>query len=362
MKEILLTHKELFQIRDSFYEELKLNHLGLDNSLSYLDITLPERSGIVEGQTFQSLSIGGTNFSIGLLKKVKRKLELLEVKEKILPEFNESNNILEFISNQLDHKSEILSIALAYPLKPIIRNGRIDGVFLRGTKEHDFSYLIGKNFGEELEKYILKNHNKKIKVSVANDTICAALSGLNIYDPKTIASLVLGTGTNLSYFEDTNRVVCLESGNFDKFKISDEVKFIDEVSKQPGKQLFEKSVSGGYIYKQYNYLIDKYKLDSPKLENTLFLDDVIKKEGKGAEISSQLYERSASLISAVIAGIYKFKNQKVLNLITEGSLFWNGYKYQQNVIKYLDILGLTSNEITFNRIKKGSLVGAGWLI
>src|SRR6266568_1821721 len=77
-----------------------------------------------------------------------------------------------------------------------LRKGFLDGVLLRNTKEHDFTTLIGEEVGLAIEEEVKKKFNKEIHVSVANDTVCAALSGLNQFEPTTIASFVAGTGVN----------------------------------------------------------------------------------------------------------------------------------------------------------------------
>ena len=61
----------------------------------------------------------------------------------------------------------------------------------------------------------------------------------------------------------------------------------------------------------------------------------------------------------MIAGLYEFMDKpEIMELITEGSLFWKGYRYQETVQAGLEALGIVQNTILFKEFTESSLKGA----
>jgi len=90
------------------------------------------------------------------------------------------------------------------------------------------------------------------------------------------------------------------------------------------------------------------------------------------ETAFQIYERSAKLVAASIAGlVYNLHAAnpaiKKVQVLSEGSLFWS--KVKTNNAKYVDIVnatlkellaesGLGQVEVTLSRIENANLIGA----
>lgn len=289
----------------------------------------------------------------------------------------------------MEKNIKILALNFAYGLNPILRNGAIDGIKLSVTgKEQKFSGLVNKVVGQEIEYYFFKKKKRGIKVAVANDTVCLLLSIPRSLNRYFLASGIVGAGTNFAFFLNKNTIVTLESGNFDKFPQTQTGKTIDKNSHQPGRQLFEKEVSGAYLYQHYNILINCGGLKAEPITDSKQLSFLAEQnKNQPSIIAQKILERSASLIACHISGLYFFKHinfnstnngsedarfeRRVKNaassfkptiFIMDGSLFWHGWHYKQNVEKYLRLLNVPKNSIKFIKIKNSEIIGASRLV
>ncbi len=353
--------RELKKIADNFTKELNDANSGKKTSLAFIIHELPESSIVKNGEIFQVMVIGGTVCTKGLVKKEINGLKILK-KELIKKNlFVTNHDVFSFIEKELEKDIKVLALNFAYPIKPIFEKGKLDGVLLQGTKENDFGDLIGKKIGESLENYILEKLNREIKVSVANDTICLLLSGLTKFSWEKIVGGIVGTGTNFAFFLDEKKLVNLESGNFDKFPLSEEAKKIDKSSLTPGKYLFEKEITGAYLYRHFNLLLEEKGLDYPKLTSTKQLDEVISgSNDKAADIAKNILKRSSDLVAAAVSGIAEFKKSD-LDICMEGSLFWKvlGYKDEMNsLVKKL----VPNFKMEFVQIEDSNILGAAKLV
>ena len=345
MKPILYPLSTLKQIRDNFVDELNQANQGKETSLAFLKNPLIQQSSVSNGEIFQVIIVGGSIFKSALVKKENNHLVIVSLFEKKLPLLKNKNIFFSLINKYLNVGVQIVAINFAFPLQPLLRNNLLDGRLTSATKEHKLAGLINRFIGVELEKYIRK---RRIKVSVVSDTICLLLSS------KTDVAGVVGTGTNFAFFLDKNTAVNLESGNFNKFPQTETGKEINKRSLNPGQQLFEKEVSGAYLYQHYSVI----------LSSTSELNQLAE---KGDFLAQKLFERSASLIACQIAGIYLYQESnlkfKILNLkfIMEGSLFWQGYHYQDYVKKYLKLLTVPENAISFIKINNSDIIGIAQL-
>jgi hexokinase len=208
-----------------------------------------------------------------------------------------------------------------------------------------------------------------IHIAVANDAVCLLLSEANTANWSRVVGGIVGTGTNYAITLPDKTVVNLESGNFHAFPLSDSGKYIDEESKDKGRQLIEKEISGAYLFKHYNYYIKRESIDAPLLTSTTQLSEIAENSAHiGSKIAQLILGRSAALTAAQIAGIFLFKthctgiarnatNLAHLTFVMEGNLFWHGWKYKENVERNLDALGLHDN-ISFTQNEHHSIKGA----
>lgn len=269
------------------------------------------------------------------------------------PLFRKQDVFFSFIAKQIKKEIPYLAINFAYPLTPVLTNNFSDGVLLSGTKENQFQGLVGKIIGKELSRFLQKEIQTDFIVSVANDTICLLLSSANIYPRKSTACCIVGTGVNNAFFKDDTTVVNLESANFSHFPQSEAGKYIDQMSQKRGSALFEKEISGAYLYQHYNF----FNPTSP-LHTTEQLSLLAKSTTPNGELARSCLHTSAQLAATSIAGILNYKKQN-LTFLMDGSLFWRGYEYKETVMR--TVSSLTAYKATFVNNKDSAILGAGYL-
>lgn len=350
----------LQSITRNFLDELKSSAIAPTGSLPFILHQLPEGAVVPENESFQVLVIGGSICKTARVVGSNGSISILQKQEVPQPVFTTLNDFLTFISNQLFDNVNYLAINFAYPLRPIFEEHVLDGVFhLAGTKEHAFEGLLGKMVGQTIRDYIAEKKNKKLQVSVANDTVCLLLSGLVSQKWENLAAGVVGTGLNFALFLERIRIVNLEAAFFDKFPMSEAGKKIDSDSQHPGNSLFEKEVSGAYLYQHFNVLAADQGLATKSITCTEELDVLARSEQSGATLARQLLERSASFVACQVAGITLFEDRDV-TFVMEGSLFWNGWQYREHVESYVKLL--THHKVTFIRIEESGILGAAKLL
>lgn len=348
-------------IQQNFLNELKDSNQGKKTSLPFIIHQLPASSLVKDGEIFQVIVIGGSVCRKAIIKKEGANLRILK-QLGINPVFlKKHQNLADFIERELDKEVKVLALNFAFPLEPIFEHGRLDGKLISGSKEYEFKSLIGKKVGEEIEKYVQKKQKRKITVSVANDTICLLLSGLTKYPWDSLVGGIVGTGINFAFFLDKNKLVNLESANFDKFSLSQEAKELDKDSVHPGKALLEKEVSGAYLHKLFNIALKNQKINYPQIASTKDLDELMIGEDKMlADLAKHLMERSSELVATEMGGIALFK-QKDLVFIMEGSLFWLGLGYKRHIKEILNQTVANLN-IKFAKIDNSTILGAAKLV
>ncbi len=341
---------ELKDIADNFRKELELSAGGGNSSLPFLRHHLPDKPLLDTGEKYQQIAVGGTYYKSCTGTKGDESTK--NTKTGLIPKLRTKETFFDFIFNLFEDGVRGMGINFAYALKPVFRDGRLDGTLVQGSKEHEFAGLIGKTVGEEMEKYYSGKTGKNIKITVANDTICLLLSGMKNHPIKNLAAFIVGTGLNSAIVLDERTLVNLESANFDKFEQSEEAQKVDGQSADPGQAKFEKEIAGEYLYKQYNVVSTDHKIDSTQALNQLALSD--------DSLAQEILKRSASLAAAQAAGVANFYKKPVV-FLTEGSLFWNSEKYLLNFRKIFNELTEGSNH-NFVKSASDSLLGIGYLL
>lgn len=213
------------------------------------------------------------------------------------------------------------------------------GVTVKGMEKA----LIGKSLMDYLNKHVKSVNFTGIKV--INDTVASLFAGLTDKTSQAHIGLIVGTGTNMAPFFPSDKIrklnpqykqtglipVNLESGNFHPPYLSVVDDKIDKYSDTPGVNRFEKAISGMYLGRLLEFIFSCEELeanfDAEKLTRIMSYPDMYK--GKYVQAAFEVYERSAKLVAASLAGL-------ILNLIAsyatpitdirltaEGSLFWS---------------------------------------
>jgi len=349
---------DLKLIANNFKKEMEHGIKGEKTSLPFIKHCLAKTSLVKEGEIFQGIKIGGSILQNALIRKINNKIEIISLEEERLPVFSTGKAFLFFFKSQLRKNVRYVGLNFAYPLKPVFENNRLDGVLLSGSKEHQFTGLVGKQIGATIEGFIARKFRRQIIVAVANDTVCLALSGLVKFPALNLAGGVVGTGINFAVFLNQNELVNLESANFDKFENSPEGKVIDSRSVRPGEALYEKETSGAYLYHHYNLKRDK---KYPAIVSTHELDKICRGEKQGdKKLARDLFKRAAELVGCQIAGITLFKKSS-MNFVMEGSLFWQGYNFRRVVAETVARL-VPKYKVNFEEIKDCGMIGAAKLV
>lgn len=348
-------------VTENFVKELTLATAGHTTSLPFIRHTLVENPIVKDGEIFQAIVAGGSCFQKATLKKTGGDFEILNQDEGDQPVFATKEILFTFLASHLDPNVSVVGLNFAYPMTPVVRGDILDGTLSRGTKENDFTGLVGQVVGEEFEKYIKETTGRNIKVACANDTICLLLSGLLRHEPTQLAAGIVGTGMNFAIFLDEHTAINLESSNFDKFERSEPGMAVDKASNQPGTSFYEKETAGAYIYQQLNHLIKERNLPIPPLESTKLIDTYAQDDNPEiAAAAQEVLQRSAGLIAAQIAGLMAFLDRD-LTFIMQGSVYWKGYQYKETISQLVKEL-CPQHTATFEKDSLSDIYGAAKLV
>lgn len=362
MESIVPSLATLKQITDAFVNELELANDGKQTSLAFVKNPLSLTPLVMEGERFQVMACGGTMFHMAIVHREHGVFVLENYEARELPRFMTKDDFLSFIASHLDKETNVLALNFAFPMTPIVRDGRLDGILFRAVKEHEFKGLVNEAVGFHIEQYIKKTLGRSLKVAVANDVVCLVLSGSGIGAREQLVGAIVGSGYNIGFFLEETTLVNLEAGNFDKFPLSPIGKEIDENSATPGKNVFEKEMAGVGLYLHFNRIVEKEGIDHPLLSSTKELDQIAASDGVASEIARDLFRRSAALFATQIAGVYFFKGHASITFVMEGSVFWKGWHYQEMVAEYLSFLGVPEGAIAFVKVENSTILGAAALV
>lgn len=225
-----------------------------------------------------------------------------------------------------------------------------DGVLLRWTKGVDIDEMVGKPVGKPLMNY-LNEKSPKIPfsgVKVINDTVASLFAGYAGEKYDAYIGLIVGTGTNMATFINSENVgkleeehknfgsmpINLESGNFNPPHLTSIDNTVDALSGSRGKQRFEKAISGMYLGEILKavFPLEEFekRFDAERLTTMISYPDIYKEDH--VQVAHWIYIRSAKLVAASLAGLVKVlighnpKLKKVC-LTAEGSLFWSTVRF-----------------------------------
>lgn len=351
----------LQEVTKNFEYELQESQKGTKNSLSWLTHTLAHKPHIQNDDIFQVITIGGTFFRNALLQKEHDQLNILSVSEGTIPLLATKEIFFHFLLSQLHADTTYVAMNFGFPLEAVQHTDLIDGILVRPTKEHAFTGLVGETVGATFAAFVKEQTGRDIRVSLTNDTICLLLSGLTQYKARELAAGIVGTGFNMALFANDNTLINLEAGNFDKFKPTVAGKHVDTNSGQKQTQLFEKEISGGFLYQHFNYLLKEKHINHPTISTTKELSEIAERNDgtEATTLAQELLAQSAQLVGAALAALANMQ-QKDLIVVMQGSLFWKGYMYKETVDE--TVKKLTRYQIVPVDILYSDILGAAKLV
>lgn len=336
---------------------------------------------------FLALDLGGTNFRVLLItlkgSEVEMKNKIFPISQDLMlgPGTKLFDHIVNCIAifmeeNNLKKKSKLpLGFTFSFPCK---QEGLNIGRLVTWTKGFKCSGVEGEDVVRLLHEAIDRREDIDVEcVAILNDTV-GCLMSCAFQDHNCEIGVIIGTGTNACYMEKLDRVelwdgdkkepkqviINTEWGAFGsngaldflRTQVDDEV---DKESLNPGKQLYEKMISGMYMGEiTRRVLVNLVKeglllkgelteeLDTPDRFYTKFVSEIETDQVKGSfnntrQIMDELgYEdvskedcltiryvceiistRAAYLASAAIATLLNRINKPSITVAVDGSLY-----------------------------------------
>ncbi|MCI4392909.1 hypothetical protein PGIGA_G00151250 [Pangasianodon gigas] len=272
-----LSREQLMEVKRRMEVQMKRG-LALDThdsaSVKMLPTYVRATPDGTEHGDFLALDLGGTNFRVLLVRVRSGKRRSVEMHNKI---YTISQDIMQGTGEELfDHIVHCIADFLEYmgmkgaslPLGftfsfPCHQAGLNKGILLKWTKGFKASGCEGEDVAVLLKDAIHRMEEFDLDVvAVVNDTVGTMMS-CAYEDPQCEVGLIVGTGTNACYMEEMRNVelvegneghmcVNMEWGAFGDDGELDDIctefdHAVDENSTNPGKQRFEKMISGMYL-------------------------------------------------------------------------------------------------------------------
>uniref|UniRef100_A0A8C3QCG2 Hexokinase-4 n=1 Tax=Geospiza parvula TaxID=87175 RepID=A0A8C3QCG2_GEOPR len=241
-----------------------------------------------EDGDFLALDLGGTNFRVLRVKVSDNGLRKVEMENQIyaIPEelmrgsgVQLFDHIAECLANFLDKlqiKDKKLPLGFTFSF-PCHQTKLDESILVTWTKGFKCSSVEGRDVVSLLRKSIKKRGDFDIDiVAVVNDTVGTMMT-CGYDDHNCEVGLIVGTGTNACYMEEMRHIdlvegdegrmcINMEWGAFGDDGVLNDIRTefdreIDMGSLNPGKQLFEKMISGMYMGELVRLILVKMAKD-----------------------------------------------------------------------------------------------------
>jgi hexokinase len=402
-----LSVEQLKQISEKFCQDMEQALAGQPTSLKMLSSYLPPATGIEHG-LFLVVDFGGTN--VRVLEVYLAGNHWLRVERKrVFPLKTRSIDytakdctgemLFDYIASEIANfvggstANYLLGHTFSFPFVQLQAN---QAVLLDWTKEFQTSDVVGQDVTSLLTAALSRQGVTGITpIVVMNDTVATFLTASYQQAQVTIGS-ICGTGHNSCYVEtnrDSTVIMNLESGNFAGIPLTPWDKMLDERSANPGRQLLEKQVSGGYLGKLVSLIFTEL-IRTRTGEAAAVLDQEISLTGEdlanillapsptilaseaiipGAKltmadcellkiVTAAVTERSARLVAATFSGILAHVDPQLHNqhcIAIDGSLYEKMPGYAEQIRQALvELQGMKAAAVRLTLVKDGSGIGA----
>ncbi|CAL1616448.1 unnamed protein product [Knipowitschia caucasica] len=227
-----------------------------------------------ENGDFLALDLGGSSFRILLVRvrvgtkhNVEMNQKIYSVPQEIMQSTGEElfDHIVSCMADFLEYKGmKGASLPLGFTFSfPCVQSKLDEGILLNWTKGFNATGCIGRDVVTLLKEAVCRRQDFDLSfVAVVNDTVGTMMT-CGYEDPQCELGLIVGTGTNACYMEEMKNIECIEgdeglmcvnmewggfgdNGELDDFS-TDFDRIVDEASTTPGKQRYEKMISGMYL-------------------------------------------------------------------------------------------------------------------
>uniref|UniRef100_A0A671EQN8 Hexokinase-3 n=1 Tax=Rhinolophus ferrumequinum TaxID=59479 RepID=A0A671EQN8_RHIFE len=266
-----LTLKQLAVVQAQMREAMVKGLRGEASSLRMLPTYVRATPDGSERGDFLALDLGGTNFRVLLVRVATGSVQITSQVYSIPQCVAQGSGqqlfdhivdcIVDFQQKQgLSGQSLPLGFTFSFPCKQL---GLDQGILLNWTKGFNASDCEGQDVVGLLREAIQRRQAVELNVvAIVNDTVGTMMS-CGYDDPRCEVGLIIGTGTNACYMEELQNVAAVagDSGhmciNMEWGAFGDDGSLgtlstcfdatVDQASINPGKQRFEKMISGMYL-------------------------------------------------------------------------------------------------------------------
>lgn len=376
-----ITKYQLSKIIESFNRDMEEKQ-NLKMLHTYIFDNISLRNG-----EYLAVDFGGTNIRIVLYEilnneqinvKKNKSFKLKNTEIDLTSNDYTLADIFDIISIEIEKmiskkKKYLLGHTFSFPMKSDSKNqavltGLSKGFELRDSVGED----VNKLFKETLDKRGLMVE----PVSIINDTIATYLTG-SFYEENVSIAVIVGTGHNLCFKDNSGELINIESGYFSKdLPLSYyDLKHLETEPKLKN-HLMELLTGGKYIGETADYIvkylkeqelinIDK-KIDGKILSDALSnnLSNSFSQEEKEviSYIARILLKRSAKLIAAELIAILNDIDPNLIKehtIIFDGSVYEKNEYFRDNLNIYLEkYYGLKAKKIKQVFVKDASNIGA----
>nr|XP_030145954.1 hexokinase-2 isoform X2 [Taeniopygia guttata] len=277
LEPLKLSHEQLLEVKERMRIEMEKG-LGKETHAEATVKMLPTYvcstpDGTEKGD-FLALDLGGTNFRVllvrvrnGMRRGVEMHNKIYSIPVEIMQGTGEElfDHIVHCISDFLEYMGmKGVSLPLGFTFSfPCQQNNLDEGILLKWTKGFKATGCEGEDVVGLLKEAIHRREEFDLDVvAVVNDTVGTMMT-CGYEDPYCEVGLIVGTGSNACYMEEMRNVelvegdegrmcVNMEWGAFGDSGCLDDIRTefdvaVDELSLNPGKQRYEKMISGMYL-------------------------------------------------------------------------------------------------------------------
>lgn len=257
------------EITRLFAGEMERGLEGGGSSLPMIPSFLGDSFDVNPGETVVAVDAGGTNLRISRITFTDDGLPVIgETRKYQMPGSQEQIDCDTFFDMLAGYLADMLGgvkrLGFCFSYEVEIQPD-LDGKILSMSKEVMVSGCEGRMVGRELAEALAKHGVQEVpSITVLNDTTACLLGGRLLcrqHEYGDYLGFVLGTGTNLCYYEDNDRItklspgilgkgrsiINIESACFDKMPIGRVDDSFFMTTKQPMEHRLEKLVSGQYL-------------------------------------------------------------------------------------------------------------------
>ncbi|XP_029365635.1 hexokinase-2 isoform X2 [Echeneis naucrates] len=272
-----LSRNQLLEVKERMNEEMarglsKQTHEQA--SIKMLPTYVRSTPDGTEHGDFLALDLGGSSFRVLLVQVRSGTKSNVDMHHKIysIPQETMQGTAEELFDHIVDCIADFLkyrdmrgvSLPLGFTFSFPCHQSKLDqGILLRWTKGFKASGCEGHDVVSLLKDAVRRKQEFDLNfVAVVNDTVGTMMT-CSYEDPKCEVGLIVGTGTNACYMEEMHNIelvegdsglMCVnmewgafgEGGELDDFCTQFD-RVVDACSSNPGKQRYEKMISGMYL-------------------------------------------------------------------------------------------------------------------